>query len=150
MVSIRLSSRVDKFLVLWCDQQVRFLVPVIRDQGPLEPWFLLYSRLVFVLPATCTTTRLFGGARRRPHQRRAVQWHYWPFGSVRLRLETLPRLRVDRRVQEQSCRDQFEHLISLWRTQKHRGPFFLFVFEFWYVSWSVVWGVAICGRTSRR
>ena len=30
--------------------------------------------------------RLFGGARRRPRHRRAVQWHNWPF--------------VDRRVQE--------------------------------------------------
>ena len=31
MVSIRLSSRVDKFLVFWCFQQVRFLAPVIRE-----------------------------------------------------------------------------------------------------------------------
>ena len=30
MVSMRPSSRVDKFLVLWCVQQVRFLVPVKR------------------------------------------------------------------------------------------------------------------------
>ena len=84
MVSIRLSSRVDKFLVLWCVQQVRFLVPVIRELMDLvrAHWnleFLLYSRLVFVLPATCTTTKPFGGAHRRPHHRQAVQSHYLPF-----------------------------------------------------------------------
>ena len=59
MVSIRLSSRVDKFLV-WCVQQVPFLVLVVRELMALvRAHWNLESSIVFKVgfrsPATCTT-----------------------------------------------------------------------------------------------
>ena len=63
------------------------LGPLVRSvdgpcQGPLEPWFLLYSRLVFVPLSTCTTTRLFDARRLPTPSTGRFQWHYWPLGSV--------------------------------------------------------------------
>ena len=66
---------------------------------------MLFSSLVFVLPATCTTTRLHGGARRRPHHRRRLNS---TTGSLDSYIE-------GSRLFHVTVASQFEHFISLWR-----------------------------------